>query len=72
MKVIKFDRNKINKFEYLIEYFRGGNIDRAHHKSLAKKSLNEFVVFDNALGVALNNTSDQDTLIIGTADHSHV
>ena len=44
----------------------------AHHASMAKKALNEFVVFDNAIGAGLNATSEENTLLITTADHSHV
>ena len=39
---------------------------------MAKKSLHEYVVFDDAIGAGLNATSEEDTLIVATADHSHV
>lgn len=58
-----------NGFFLLVE---GGNIDQAHHQSLAKKALHEYVVFDEAIGVGLNKTSKDDTLLIATADHSHM
>ncbi len=53
-------------------FVEGANIDRGHHASMAKKSLHEFVQFDNAVGVGVNSTSEEDTLLTVTADHSHV
>ena len=50
----------------------GGKIDLAHHDSVAKNALDDFVVFDNAIGKAKNITSSSETLITVTADHSHV
>ncbi len=53
-------------------FVEGANIDKAHHASMAKKSLHEFVQFDNTIGVGMNKTLEDDTLLIVTADHSHV
>lgn len=39
---------------------------------MAQKSLNDFVVFDDAIGQALSQTDEEETLITVTADHSHV
>lgn len=39
---------------------------------MAQKSLHDFVVFDNAVGQALSQTDEEETLITVTADHSHV
>ncbi|RNA41849.1 alkaline tissue-nonspecific isozyme [Brachionus plicatilis] len=50
----------------------GGKIDHGHHSSNAQLALNDFVVFDEAVGQALQLTSSDDTLITVTADHSHV
>lgn len=50
----------------------GGRIDQAHHDSNARRAIDEFVVFDEAVGVGKNLVSSNDTLIIATADHSHV
>ena len=50
----------------------GGRIDHAHHASQAQYSLNDFVAFDGAVETALNKTSSDDTLIVVSADHSHV
>ena len=50
----------------------GGRIDHAHHANQAKKALYETLAFEEAVKVAMETTSEQDTLIIVTADHSHV
>ena len=49
----------------------GGRIDHAHHENKAKKALFETLAFEEAVKVAMDTTSEQDTLIIVTADHSH-
>lgn len=50
----------------------GGRIDHAHHDNNAYNALNETVEFSNAVAAAYNATSSDETLIIVTADHSHV
>lgn len=50
----------------------GGRIDHGHHDNFAKLALSEAASFDDAVGVALQMTSTEDTLIVVTADHSHV
>lgn len=57
-----------NGFFLLVE---GGKIDHAHHASNARRSLDEFVKFDEAIGLAMQKTSEADTLLVVTADHSH-
>ena len=49
-----------------------GRIDHAHHAGNAYNALSDTVEFSNAVEVALNKTSTEDTLIIVTADHGHV
>ena len=49
----------------------GARIDQAHHDNWAKRALEETVSMDAAVGVAKSMTGD-DTLIVVTADHSHV
>lgn len=44
----------------------------AHHGNLAQKSLSETVQFSEAIDVAKTLTSEEDTLIVVTSDHSHV
>ncbi|SEA15394.1 alkaline phosphatase [Microbulbifer marinus] len=50
----------------------GGRIDHGHHAGSAYNALSDAVEFANAIQVAMDNTSAEDTLIIVTADHSHV
>ena len=50
----------------------GGKIDRAHHANLAQKAMDETAALDDAVAKALEMTSEEDTLILTTADHSHV
>ena len=38
---------------------------------MAKRALDDFVMFDDAIGKALDITSTNDTLVLVTADHSH-
>ncbi len=49
----------------------GGRIDHAHHASNAYRALTETVSLSDAVRVATDMTSDTDTLIVVTADHSH-
>ncbi len=49
----------------------GGRIDHAHHGSNAARALEDVDALDQAVAAALELTSDDDTLIIVTADHSH-
>ncbi|CAF4637720.1 unnamed protein product [Rotaria socialis] len=60
-------------FMLLIE---GGRIDHAHHDTQPRNALDEFVEFDNAVGQAKRTLQAKgaldDTLIVVTADHSHV
>jgi hypothetical protein len=49
----------------------GGKIDWAHHYGAADLALGEAIAMADAVEIADKLTSDQDTLIIVTADHSH-
>ncbi|WAJ70310.1 alkaline phosphatase [Catenovulum adriaticum] len=49
-----------------------GRIDHAHHAGNAYNALNDTVEFAKAVKVAMENTDPSETLIIVTADHSHV
>ena len=42
-----------------------------HHMTNAYAALHDVVAFDDAIEAAVQMTSDNDTLIIVTADHSH-
>ena len=49
-----------------------GRIDHAHHAGNAYNALNDTIEFAKAVQTAIDNTNSEDTLIIVTADHSHV
>ncbi len=49
----------------------GGRIDHAHHVNNAWRALTETIAMDDAVRVASEMTSAEDTLIVVTADHSH-
>jgi len=49
----------------------GGRIDHGHHAGNAYRALTETIEFANAVEVANEMTSADDTLILVTADHSH-
>ena len=40
-------------------------------KDKARKALDDFVVFDEAIGEALKTVDEKDTMVVVTADHSH-
>ena len=50
----------------------GGRIDHAHHDGRAGYALEEAVELARAVQYAVENTDPRDTLIMVTADHSHV
>lgn len=49
-----------------------GRIDHGHHDGNAHRALSETVEFADAVQVAMDRVDIEDTLIIVTADHSHV
>ncbi|XP_072876390.1 intestinal-type alkaline phosphatase [Chlorocebus sabaeus] len=53
-------------------FVEGGRIDHGHHAGLAYHALTEAVMFDDAIERAGQLTSEEDTLTLITADHSHV
>lgn len=52
-------------------FVEGGKIDHGHHFGLAKKALDETIELEKAVEYARSRTSEDDTLIVVTADHSH-
>lgn len=50
----------------------GGRIDHANHEGNAFRALDETTEFSRAVQAAVDATSADDTLIVVTADHSHV
>ena len=67
-KAIELLSTNPNGYFLLVE---GGKIDHGHHASNARRALDDFVAFDEAIGLAKELVSD-DTLMVVTADHSHV
>lgn len=55
-----------NSLNYL-----GGRIDHGHHDGYAARALDETVEFSKAIDLARKRTSEEDTLIVVTSDHSH-
>lgn len=53
-------------------HVEGGRIDHAHHAGNAYRALTDTQILDEAIGAAAQTVDLRDTLIIVTADHSHV
>ncbi|XP_071525091.1 alkaline phosphatase-like [Panulirus ornatus] len=69
LKALKFLQEKDNGFFLLIE---GGRIDHALHDNLPRRALEETVVLDNTVAAVLKEVDLEDTMVVVTADHSHV
>ena len=69
VKAIDILRRNKRGFFLMVE---GGRIDHAHHAGNAARALEDTVAFDDAVKAALANTDTRDTLVVVTADHSHV
>ncbi len=68
-KAIQILDNNSKGFFLMVE---SGRIDHAHHAGNAYGALNDTIAFSQAVQTAVDNTNPEDTLIIVTADHSHV
>ncbi|XP_077989296.1 alkaline phosphatase-like [Glandiceps talaboti] len=68
-KAINILRKNDNGFFLFVE---GGRIDHAHHDDNAYDALGDTIALDDAVAKALDLVDTKDTLIIVTADHSHV
>lgn len=62
------DNNKKGFFLHV----ESGRIDHAHHATNPTRAMTDAVEFANAVRTAYENTDPNETLIIVTADHSHV
>lgn len=69
IKAIELLSNDDDGFFLMVE---SGRIDHAHHAGNAFNALNETVELSHAVEAAFNATDPNETLIIVTADHSHV
>ncbi|KAL5244728.1 hypothetical protein ACI65C_012138 [Semiaphis heraclei] len=67
-KAIEILKKEENGFFLFVE---GGLIDAAHHQTIARLALDETVEFSKAVQQAVDMTSEDDTLIVVTSDHSH-
>ncbi|XP_055599308.1 alkaline phosphatase-like [Uranotaenia lowii] len=57
--------------EGYVLFIEGGQIDLAHHSTYARISLDETAEYSKAIAKARSMTSEEDTLIVVSADHSH-
>lgn len=67
-KAIQILSKNKNGYYLMVE---SGRVDHANHAVNAYRALTDGIAFVQAVQIALDMTSDQDTLIIVTADHSH-
>ena len=68
-KAIGILRNNDKGYYLMVE---GGRIDHAHHAGNAYRALTDTIALSDAVRTALALTDPSDTLVIVTADHSHV
>ena len=68
-KAIEVLRNNRKGYFLMVE---GGRIDHAHHAGNAYRALTDTIAFSDAVRAAANAVDSRDTLILVTADHSHV
>jgi alkaline phosphatase len=71
MTVKAIDILKRNRNGYFL-MVEGGRIDHAHHGGNAARALEDTVALDDAVKAALGAVNTDETLVIVTADHSHV
>ncbi|KAM7358933.1 alkaline phosphatase 9 [Cochliomyia hominivorax] len=69
-KAIEFMQLQNENNGYFL-FIEGGRIDMGHHDTKARKALDETKEFSQAIALARKMTSEDDTLIVVTADHSH-
>ncbi|CAB3234486.1 unnamed protein product [Arctia plantaginis] len=53
-------------------FVEGGRIDHAHHDNYAHLALDETLEMEKAVSVAIKMLSEEDSLVVVTADHAHV
>src|SRR5690606_30190179 len=68
-KAIKMLSKNKNGYYLMVE---AGRIDHAHHAGNAHRALTDTIELSKAVELAKKLTNDKDTLIVVTADHSHV
>jgi alkaline phosphatase len=68
-KAIEILQNNRAGFYLMVE---AGRIDHAHHAGNAYRALTDTIALSDAVQTAMSMTDPKDTLIVVTADHSHV
>jgi alkaline phosphatase len=68
-KAIEVLKNNRRGYYLMVE---GGRIDHAHHAGNAARALADTIALSDAVRAAAAATNPKDTLILVTADHSHV
>ncbi|XP_023294227.2 membrane-bound alkaline phosphatase [Lucilia cuprina] len=68
-KAIEFMQQQEDNGYFL--FIEGGRIDMGHHDTKARLALDETKEFSQAIALARQMTSEEDTLIVVTSDHSH-
>jgi len=71
MTAVAIDKLQQNKDGYFL-MVESGRIDHSHHAGNAYNALHDTIELSNAVEVALSKVDLSETLIIVTADHSHV
>ncbi|XP_078010785.1 intestinal-type alkaline phosphatase isoform X1 [Phascolarctos cinereus] len=71
MTEVAIQKLSLNSKGYYL-FVEGGRIDHGHHDSKAQLALTEAIMFDSSIEKATELTNEKDTLIVVTADHSHV
>lgn len=72
MTVFAIERLKAQSPKGFYLMVEGGRIDHAHHLSNPYRALSETQEFSQAIAAALKRVNLDDTLVLVTADHSHV
>lgn len=72
MTVFAIERLKAQSPKGFYLMVEGGRIDHAHHLSNPYRALSETQEFSQAVAAALKRVDLDDTLVLVTADHSHV
>jgi len=68
-KAISILENNENGFVLMVE---GGRVDHAHHAGNAARALGDAIAVSEAMKAAYDAVNPEETLILLTADHSHV
>ena len=72
VEMTRFAINRLRNGPGFFLMVEGGRIDHAHHVGNAYRALTDTLAFAEAVGAAVAMTDAAQTLILVTADHSHV